>query len=52
MNILTKCIIKKDEYDDVIELELLMDKLTPNIFKILDLRKKTADINKDFENAK
>lgn len=46
---MVKPYIKKDEYDDVIELELLMDKLTPNIFKILDLRKKTADINKDFE---
>lgn len=49
---MVKPYIKKDKYDDVIELELLMDKLTPNIFKILDLRKKTADINKDFENER
>ena len=46
---MVKPYIKKDKYDDVIELEMLMDKLTPNIFKMLDLRKKTADINKDFE---
>lgn len=42
--------LKKDDYEEVIEMELLVEKLSPNIFKILDLRKKTTDINKDFEN--